>query len=148
MNRYNPEFQRHNNNNERSRNAASTSYNNDSLVYHMDSGTTDHLTSDLAHLHVQERYGWVDHIQVYNGAGLPIAHIDHSSLAISSIHLKNILHVPHLSTHLLSVNRLCSENDVFVEFHCHFLCVEDKVTWKILLHGRSKGGLYPIPLSA
>jgi histone deacetylase 1/2 len=34
---------------------------------------------------------------------------------------------------------------VFVEFHRHFFCVKDKVTKKILLHGRSRGGLYPIP---
>jgi hypothetical protein len=61
------------------------------------------------------------------GAGLSIAHIGHSSLVGSSIHLKNILHVPHISTHLLLVNRLYSDNDVFVEFHHHFYCVKDKV---------------------
>jgi hypothetical protein len=84
---------------------------------------------------------------VANGAGLSIAHIGHSSLAGSSIDLKNILHIPHLSTHLLFVNRLCWDNDIFVEFHRHCFCVKDKSTWKILLHGRSKGGLYPITLS-
>jgi hypothetical protein len=62
----------------------------------------------------------MDHIQVANGAGMSIAHIGHSSLAGSSIYLKNILHVPRLSTHLLSVNHLCWDNDAFVEFHCHF----------------------------
>jgi hypothetical protein len=76
---------------------------------------------------------------VANGAGLSIAHIGHSSLAV--------LYVPHLSTHLLSVNRLCSNNDIFVEFHHYFFCVKDKAMQKILLHSRSKGGLYPIPLS-
>jgi hypothetical protein len=35
----------------------------------------------------------------------------------------------------------------FVEFHRHSFCVKDKATRKILLHGRSKDGLYPIPLS-
>jgi hypothetical protein len=95
---------------------------------------------------VSERYGGTDHVQVANGAGLSIAHIGHSSLAGSSIHLKNILHVPRLSTHLLSVNRLCWDNDVFVEFHHHFFCVKDKATQRILLHGRSQGSLYPIPL--
>jgi hypothetical protein len=101
------------NNNERAGNTACTSYNTDAPVWHLDSGATDHLTSDLARLHLQERYGGTDHVQVANGAGLFIAHIGHSSSAGSSIHLKNILHVPRLSTHLLSVNRLCSDNDVF-----------------------------------
>jgi hypothetical protein len=84
--------------------------------------------SDLARLHAQERYGGANHVQVANGAGLSIAHIGHSSLVGSSIHLKNILHVPHLSTHLLSVDHLCSDNDVFVEFYHHFVCVKDKAT--------------------
>jgi hypothetical protein len=108
---------------------------------------TDHLTSDLAHLHLQERYGGTDHVQVASGAGLSIVHIGHSSLTGSSIYLKNILHVSRLSTYLLSVNRLCWDNDIFVEFHHHFFCVKDKATRKIMLHIRSKGGLYPIPLS-
>jgi hypothetical protein len=84
---------------------------------------------------------------VANGAGLSIAHIGHSLLAGSSINLKNILHILRLSTHLLSVNHLCWDNDIFVEFHHHCFCVKDKSTQKILLHSRSKGGLYPIPLN-
>jgi histone deacetylase 1/2 len=63
----------------------------------------------------------------------------------SSLHLKDILHVPHIHKNLLSVYRLVSDNDVFVEFHCHFFCVKDKATEKIVLHGRSHGELYPIP---
>jgi hypothetical protein len=77
---------------------------------------------------MQERYGGADHVQVANGAGFSIAHIGHSSLAGSSTLLKNILHVPHLSTHFLSVNRLSFDNDMFVEFHHHFFCVKDKDT--------------------
>jgi hypothetical protein len=134
-------------NNQRARNTTSTSYNNDPPICHLDSGAMDHLTSDLARLHLYERYGGANHVQVANGAGLSIAHIVHSSLTGSSIHLKNILHVLHLSTHILSVNRLCSDNDIFVEFHHHFFRVKYKATRKILLYGRSKGGLYPIPLS-
>ena len=112
----------------------------------MDSGATDHLTSDLERLHVHARYGGKDQVQVANGAGLSISHIGHSSLAGSSLKLNNVLHVPHLSKHLFSVYRLVCDNDVFVEFHRHFFCVKDKVTKKTLLLGRSQDGLYPIPL--
>ena len=113
----------------------------------MDSGATDHLTSDLERLHFHERYGGKDQVQVANGAGLSISHIGHSNLAGSPLRLHNILHVPHINQHLLSVYRLVSDNDVFVEFHRLFFLVKDKATKKILLHGRSHGGLYPIPLS-
>ena len=82
----------------------------------MDSGATDHLTSDLERLHVHERYSGKDHVQVANGAGLSIAHIGNSYLPGSSLHLKNILHVPHISKHLLSVYRLVCDNDVSSSF--------------------------------
>ena len=144
-NRYNPEFKT---NTQRSGNAASTSTapsSTDTPPWLMDSGATDHLTSHLERLQFHDRYGGKDQVHVANGAGLSISHIGHSSLAGSSLQLKNILHVPHISKNLLSVYRLVSDNDVFVEFHRTFFCVKDKATRKVLLHGRSEGGLYPIP---
>jgi hypothetical protein len=83
---------RGNNNNQRADNFASTS----SPSWMMDTGATDHLTNDLQRLHMQERYGGTDQVQVANGAGLSIAHIGHSSLAGSHLKLNNILHVPHI----------------------------------------------------
>jgi histone deacetylase 1/2 len=135
--------QRTGNNQQRAGNSASTS----SPPWMMDTGATDHLTNDLQRLHMQERYGGTDQVQVANGAGLSIAHIGHSSLAGSQLKLNNILHVPHISQNLLSVYRLVCDNDVFVEFHRYFFCVKDKVSRRILLHGRSHGGLYPVPFS-
>ena len=111
----------------------------------MDSGATDHLTSDLERLQVRERYGGHDQVQVANGSGLSISHIGHSTLAGSSIRLNNILHVPHISQHLLSIYRLVSDNDIFIEFHKYFFLVKDKATRRTLLRGRSKDGLYPLP---
>jgi histone deacetylase 1/2 len=110
----------------------------------MDTGATDHFTNDLERLHIHERYGGKDQVQVANGTGLSIAHIGHSSLA-GSLRLNNVLHVPHIHQNLLSVYRLVCDNDVFVEFHRSFFCVKDKVTRRILLLGRSRDGLYPIP---
>ena len=105
----------------------------------------DHLTGHIERLHVHDRYDGKDQVQVANGAGLSISHIGHSLLAGSPLRLNNILHVPNLHQHLLSVYRLVCDNDVFVEFHRHFFCVKDKVTKQILLQGRSFEGLYPIP---
>ena len=124
---------------------ASTSSNN-STHWVLDSGTTDHLTSDLERLQFRERYGGHDQVQVANGSGLSISHIGHSTLAGSSLRLNNILHVPNISQHLLSVYRLVSDNRIFIEFHKYFFLVKDKATRRILLRGRSKGGLYPLPL--
>ena len=75
-----------------------------------------------------------------NGAGLSISHIGHSRLPGSSLKLCNILHVPHISQHLLSAYRLLCDNDVFVEFHRRFFLVKDKATRRIILQGSSRGG--------
>jgi histone deacetylase 1/2 len=112
----------------------------------MDSGATDHITNDLERLHMHERYAGKDNVQVANGKGLSISHIGYSTLAGSNLHLKNILHVPDIREHLLSVYHLVCDNYVFVEFHRDFFCVKDKATRRILLHGRSQNGLYPIPI--
>jgi histone deacetylase 1/2 len=142
-NRFNPDFRADNNSNQRSGNGVTTSHNPPHWL--MDSGASDHFTNDLERLHIHERYNGKDNVQVANGIGLSISHIGHSTLAGSSLHLKNILHVPDISQHLLSVYRLVCDNYVFVEFHRDFFCVKDKATRRILLLGRSQDGLYPIP---
>jgi hypothetical protein len=124
-NRYNPEFQP---NTQCSGNSASTSSSDTPPPWLMDSGATDHLTGHLERLHVHDRYDGKDQVQVANGAGLSISHIGHSLLAGSSPRLNNILRVPNLHQHLLSVYRLVCDNDVFVEFHHRFFCVKEKVT--------------------
>lgn len=60
-----------------------------------------------------------------NGVGLSISHIGHTKIygLGTSLNLKNILHVPHINKHLLSANKLESDNDVFIEIHKHaFFC--------------------------
>ncbi|XP_071680225.1 uncharacterized protein [Lolium perenne] len=52
---------------QRGGNAATTNYNNNPWI--MDSGATDHLTSELARLQAYERYSGKDQVQVANGAG-------------------------------------------------------------------------------
>jgi hypothetical protein len=80
------------------------------------------LTNDLERLQVHERYDGKDQVQVDNGVGLSISHIGRSRLPGSSLKLRNILHVPHISQHLLFVYPLLCDNDVFVEFHRRFCC--------------------------
>ena len=46
--------------------------------------------------------------------------------ASRSLDLKNILHVPQITTNLLSVNRLCNDNNVIVEFFSNGFVVKDQ----------------------
>jgi hypothetical protein len=103
--------------------------------WYLDTGATDHITSDLDHLFFHERYNGNDNVQVGNGAGLHIEHIGHSSINTftKSLALRNVLHVPRITKYLVSIHPLTNDNDVFVEFHPSFFVIKDLATRKSLL---------------
>ena len=116
----------------------------------MDSGATDHITSDLDRLSFRERYNGNDNVQVGNGAGLHISHIGQSSIkttASRDLALRNILYVPDITKNLISVHKLTRDNGVFIEYHPYSFIVKDQVSRRNLLEGRCRAGLYPIPSS-
>jgi histone deacetylase 1/2 len=75
-----------------------------------------------------------------------ISHIGHSTIHTPSrsLNLRNILHVPSSKKNLVSVHRLASDNNVFLEFHPDFFCIKDQETKNILLRGPCRRGLYPL----
>ena len=81
---------------------------------------------------------------------LNISNIGHSTIssASRSLNLKNILHVPQLTTNLISVNRLCTDNNVTVEFFTNGFVVKDQASKKALLQGNLNYGLYKLSSSA
>jgi histone deacetylase 1/2 len=115
--------------------------------WYVDTGATDHITHDLERLNFKERYGGGDQIHVANGAGLSISHVGHSSIAgfRRPLYLNHILYAPKIHKHLVSVRKLASDNDAFVEFHPNSFCVKDRATKNILLTGGCKNGLYVLP---
>jgi histone deacetylase 1/2 len=133
---------------EHSANAASTSYNVDTNWY-LDTGATDHMTSDLDRLHIRERYNGHEQVHVGNGAGLQISHIGHSTINADAnpLQLRNVLHVPQISKHLLSAHQLTKDNDVFLEIHPYHFLVNDQASRARLLQGKCEAGLYPIKSS-
>jgi histone deacetylase 1/2 len=113
----------------------------------MDSGATDHMTNDMDRLHVQKNYDGHDQIQVANGMHIPILHVGESSLSgpnQSVLHLKNVLHTPHISKNLISANKLAFDNNCFIELHPFHFLIKDRITKQVRLHGRAQGGLYPV----
>jgi hypothetical protein len=125
--------------------ATTHSYKADSNWY-SDTGATDHITSDLDRLAVRECYNGSDQVQVGNGAGLRILHTGHSLIntATRPLVLRNILHVPNIFKHLLSVHKFSHDNDVFFEYHSWHCSLKDRQSRKVLLEGRCESGLYPI----
>jgi histone deacetylase 1/2 len=130
---------------QKSASSATTSYGVDTNWY-MDSGATDHITSDLEKLSVRDRYHGGEHVHAANGSGMDISHVGHSFVHSPphKMHLHNVLHVPTASKDLVSVHRLAKDNNVFIEFHPDQFFVKEAVTKKTLLKGKAKGSLYPI----
>ena len=116
----------------------------------MDTGATDHITSELKRLHTHERYHGNDQVHTANGAGMNINRIGHSTIQSHdrNLHLKDVLHVPAASKSLISANRFVTDNHTFLEIHPKFFCVKDQVTRKTLLDGPCRDGLYPLPTAS
>jgi hypothetical protein len=128
--------------------ASSNSYRVDPNWY-SDTSTTDHITSDLHRLAMREQYHGGDTVQVGNGAGLQILHTGSCSINTNTrpLALNNVLHVPNISKHLLSVHKLSRDNNVFFEFHPWYYFIKDRATRKLLLEGMCENGLYPLKSS-
>jgi histone deacetylase 1/2 len=118
--------------------------------WHLDTGVTDHITSELDRLHTYEKYNGNDQVHAANGAGMNIDHVGNSIVQShdQNLHLKNILHVPDASKSLISAHRLTKDNYAFVEIHPNFFCIKDQVTRRVLLDGPCEDGLYPLPTSS
>jgi hypothetical protein len=118
--------------------------------WYTDSGATDHVAGDLEKLAIRNKYAGNDQIHTASGSSMKISHIGHSKIhtPCHQLELNNILHVPQASKNLVSVHRLASDNNVFLEFHHHFFCIKDLDSRNILLKGPCQEGLYPLPAIA
>jgi histone deacetylase 1/2 len=114
--------------------------------WYIDTGATDHITSELSKLSTHEHYKGHDQVHNASGQGMAIKHIGHSVLHTphNSIHLRNILHVPSASKNLLSAHKIALDNNAFVEFHPFFFLIKDQATKQIIFKGPCHGGLYPL----
>nr|CDH30699.1 putative Ty1-copia-like retrotransposon [Cercis chinensis] len=113
----------------------------------LDTGATHHVTSDLANLSLHNPFSGDDKVIVGNGKGLYVLHTGHSSIPTSqgALLLKNVLHVPKIAANLVSVQKLCHDNNAYVEFYPSYFAVKDQKTQAILLKGGLDKGLYSVP---
>jgi hypothetical protein len=112
----------------------------------MDSGATDHITSELEKLTVHDKYHGQDQVHTTSGSGMKISNIGRTVLHTpqKELHLKNILHVPTANKSLVSVHKLTSDNNALIEFHPNVFLIKDRVTKRVIHQGKCKGGLYPL----
>ena len=116
----------------------------------LDSGATHHLSHTAANIHNGTPYNGTDSVMVGNGKSLPITQVGHSFLHTSAkpFVLHNVLHVPQLTSNLISVSKFCTDNNTILEFHPSSFFVKDKDTKVTLLQGQLECGLYKFPTSS
>ena len=111
-----------------------------------DTGAMDHFTPDISHIPDCHDYRGTDQVTVGNGQSLPITHTGNSQLYASShlFKLRKILHVPSMSSNLLSVHRFCKDNNASFYFDASKFRIKDLNSGRLLYNGPSEHGLYPI----
>uniref|UniRef100_A0A2N9HVI9 Integrase catalytic domain-containing protein n=1 Tax=Fagus sylvatica TaxID=28930 RepID=A0A2N9HVI9_FAGSY len=115
-----------------------------------DSGASDHITASSTTLNSQSPYQGQDQVSVGNGQHLPIQNIGNANLhtKLHKFQLRNVLHVPRIASNLISVHKLCLNNNCSCYFDANKLLIQDLPTGRLLYQGLSRNGVYPIHSSS
>jgi hypothetical protein len=115
--------------------------------WYTDTAATDHLTSELDKLTTHEKYKGTNQIHTASGAGMNICNVGHAVIDTPTkpLHLNNILHVPTSQKSFFSVHHFSSNNHASLEYFPNHFLIKDLDTRKVLLQGRCRDGLYPLP---
>ncbi|PHT47016.1 hypothetical protein T459_35622 [Capsicum annuum] len=115
-------------------------------VWYPDSGASAHMTPDPSTLTSHTPYFGSSQVMVGDGTLLPIKSIGSSTPSTTSkpFLLKNVLYVPSLTKNLLSIQRLCADNNCFIHFTDSGSFFKDMKTGTTLLHCNNSGSLYPL----
>ena len=127
--------------------SSSPSYsNNQDYAGFMDSRGTHHFTLEFGQLQDPSTYLGDARVMVGNGKNIGISHVGHVhfSMFVKPVHLKNVLHTPKISKQLISVTKLCFDNQAYVEFFPSHFLVKDQLSKKVLLQGNLENGLYKL----
>lgn len=120
----------------------------DSTNWYVDSGASNHLTSDAGNLLSSQPSSHSQHVVVGDGTRLPITGSGHLSLPTHSshLHLKNVLISPRIIQNLISVRQFTTDNLCSIEFDPFGLSVKDLRTRTEIIRCNSSGPLYSIRL--
>ena len=111
-----------------------------------DTGATNHLTANMNNLNVHTPYQGNDQVAVGNGQSIPINNIGTGQLCtkLYNFRLQSLLHSSKISSNLLSVHKLCKDNNCCCYFDSNKFLIQDLPSGKVLYKGLSENGLYPI----
>jgi transposase InsO family protein len=107
----------------------------------MDSGATDHMTNSPNGFFTYLPCPSSRKIATADGSLTTVAGVGDVKLGPSLI-LKNVLHVPRLSTNLVSIKKLTQDLCCNVVFHHSYCVFQDEDSGRMIGHARERDGLY------
>jgi hypothetical protein len=116
--------------------------------WYADNGANIHVTSDIANLSTSQPYEGDDSVRIGNGISFIISRTDTASFKtlFSILTLNSVVYCPQASVYLLSINKFCKGNNVYIELTSSNFFVKDILTGDTLMTRPSDNGLYPINL--
>lgn len=110
--------------------------------WYFDSGASNHMTHHTDKFQDLTEHHDKNSLFVGNGEKLKI--VTTCSSKLKSLNLHDVLYVPNITKNILSVSKLDVDNNILVEFDANYCFVKDKLTWKTILRGTLKEGLYQL----
>ncbi|GKV27558.1 hypothetical protein SLEP1_g36720 [Rubroshorea leprosula] len=110
--------------------------------YYIDTGASDHMTSDSGKFYFKRPYYGNQKVLTGDGTPLNISHV--GSTSVGALNLNNVLVVPELKKNLISVSKFTDENPCIFEFSSDGFVIKDQVTQVVLAKGTRKGQLYAL----
>lgn len=85
----------------------------------LDRAASHHMTNDLSSLSLYTPYNGHEELIIGDVTSVQITHISSMSLALFNynVNLSNVLYVPKIFCNILSLSRLCLDNNLQISFH-------------------------------
>ncbi|CAH9146518.1 unnamed protein product, partial [Cuscuta epithymum] len=119
-------------------------------TWYPDSGASAHMTPSEGILQNKSIITNPTNVQVANDTNLSVSTIGNVHLPSLGrpLCLKSVYHVPQLKFNLMSIQKLCEDNDCTAIFNKSSFFVKDNQTGATLLHASNKNRTYPFTVSS
>ncbi|GJZ29747.1 ribonuclease H-like domain-containing protein, partial [Tanacetum coccineum] len=115
-------------------------------TWNMDTGASSHLNNSVNSLSENFNTCMYPSISVGDGHSIPVTNTGHSILQspTKSLHLNNVLIIPHIVKNLIYVRQFVRDNNCTIEFDAFGFSVKDFLTRRVLFRCDNTGDLYPV----
>lgn len=117
-------------------------------MWYPDSGVTNHVTTNVVNIHTLDSSPSTSGILTANGNRVSVENSGHSSFLVGRniLKLDKILHVPDVKKNLISVKRLCHDNDLSIVFYPDSVCLKERKMGRTVFIDGVKDDLYQLNL--